>query len=353
MRAFIVDPEDNHSLVYTTNLVIMLLAMIGVLFRWFAVGVASPPWPGLAVVTLLVANSIYLNHSGLSALAAKILIGVTTVGLLVSGFKTGGYGGPILILAPLIPIAATLLINASAGVFSAIVVMMILVAIFVLQLIGKVPANVHGETGVLVARYLAICFTALATTWVVWAFSQTHRKLLAKVESMANTDHLTGIANRRSVALELAKETARVRRNGGWISTLMVDVDHFKRFNDLNGHAEGDICLKRVADVLKNAAQRPADLVGRYGGEEFILILPETDNAGAAKVAETIRANIQAQNIPYEAGKSDVVTVSVGTFSSHGKAAEDEDVLVRLADSALYEAKESGRNRVVSQCDAS
>lgn len=343
------DPEDNHSLVYTTNLLIMVLLFVGVLFRWFAIDVSNPPWPGIGVVLLLVGNSVYLSQSGSSDIAAGILISILVVGLLVSGVKSGGFGGPVLILSPLIPIAATLLISARAGLFTVIVVTLILLIMFALHLSGKIPDNPNSETGLLVGRYLAVSFTAMVTTWVVWAFAQSHRKLLREVESLAHTDHLTGIANRRSVALGLAKETARARRTGGWISTLMIDVDHFKRFNDINGHAEGDECLKRVANVLKNAAKRPTDLLGRYGGEEFILILPETDCMGAAIVAEAIRAEMQAQNIPYENGKSDVVTVSIGSFSSSDKCTQDEDVLVRQADSALYEAKESGRNRVVVQ----
>jgi len=347
LRAQILEPEDKHSLVYTTNLLIMVLLMIGLLFRWFAIGSAYPPWPGIGVVLLLVTNSIYLNWRRSSGRAAWFLISILSLGLLVSGINAGGFGGPIPILAPLIPIAATLLINARAGLITVIIVMMILLTLFSLHLVDKISPNLNSETGILVSRYLAVSFTVIVTTWVVWAFAQSHRGLLAEVESLANTDHLTGIANRRSVSIELAKETARVRRTGGWLSTLMVDVDHFKRFNDINGHTEGDQCLKRVAQVIKNGAKRPADLVGRYGGEEFILILPETDSAGAAKIAEAIRADVQAQNIPYENGKSEVVTVSIGSFTSSGKAADCENVLVSRADSALYQAKAAGRNRVV------
>ena len=347
LRTKILDPEDKHSLIYTTNLVVMVFLMVGLLFRWFAFSASNPPWPGIGVILLLVANSIYLNTRHSSNLAAVFLICILSLGLIVAGINAGGFNGPIPILAPLIPIAAMLLINARAGMITVVVVMTILLILFSLQLAGKVSPNINSETGILVGRYLAVTFTALITTWVVWAFAQSHRKLLAEVQSLAHTDHLTGIANRRCVSIELAKETARVRRTGGWISTLMIDVDHFKRFNDINGHTEGDQCLKRVAQVLQKAAKRPADVVGRYGGEEFILILPETDSAGAAKIAESIRADMQAQNIPYEDGESDVVTVSIGSFSSCGKAVGNEDALVTRADSALYEAKESGRNRVV------
>jgi diguanylate cyclase (GGDEF)-like protein len=326
-----------------------LLVLVGVVFRWYALGGTSLPWPGTAFLLILLGNAVYLSRSGSSDIAAGVLVSTLTVALIVAGYNTGGFSGPIPIVSPLIPIAAILLLSSRAGFLSLMVVSLSLLILLTLHLTAQIPDNPNGETYLLVVRYVAVTLTVLITGWVVSAFVNSHRKLLSEVDLSARTDYLTGIANRRSVALGLAKESARARRNGSWISTLMIDVDHFKRFNDINGHAEGDECLKRVANVLKNAVKRPADLLGRYGGEEFIVVLTETDPLGAAKVAETLRTEVQAQNIPYENGKSEVVTISIGSFSSSDEGTQREDVLIKHADLALYKAKKAGRNRVVAQ----
>ncbi|EAW30469.1 diguanylate cyclase (GGDEF domain) [marine gamma proteobacterium HTCC2143] len=343
------DPEDRHALVSNINLLFMLLVLAGVVVRWYALGRTSLPWPGIVFLLIFLGNAVYLSRLGSSDIAAGVLISTLTVALFVSGYNTGGFAGPIPIISPLIPIAAFLLLSLRAGFLSLMVVSLILLVLLTLHLSAKIPDNLSAETNLMVVRYVAVTLTVLITGLVASAFVNSHRKLLSKVGLSAHTDYLTGIANRRSVSLEFAKETARARRNGSWISTLMIDVDHFKRFNDINGHAEGDECLKRVANVLKNAVARPADLLGRYGGEEFIVVLIETDPLGAAKVAETLRAEVQAQNIPYEDGKSAVVTVSIGSFSSSDSGTQREDVLIKHADLALYKAKKAGRNRVVAQ----
>ena len=159
---------------------------------------------------------------------------------------------------------------------------------------------------------------------------------------MAETDALTGIANRRRFETALAEEHRRAARMGTSLSLGMFDVDHFKAYNDTYGHREGDECLKRVASVLAAHARRPGDLAARHGGEEFALLLPDTDAAGALALVRSAAAGIRGLGISHESSPFGVVTISAGVASSAGGQAD----LVLFADRALYEAKASGRDSV-------
>ena len=136
-------------------------------------------------------------------------------------------------------------------------------------------------------------------------------------------------------------------RTGRELSIVFFDIDFFKLYNDTYGHQEGDECLKKIAAAAGQMVKRPVDLLARYGGEEFVVILPETALAGAYHVAETIRAAIAACRIPHSASTiADYVTVSVGVASKQAVLTDNPQELLNLADKALYEAKNSGRNQV-------
>jgi diguanylate cyclase (GGDEF)-like protein len=161
-------------------------------------------------------------------------------------------------------------------------------------------------------------------------------------------DGLTGIANRRLFDERLAVEWGRSRRLGTALSTLLIDVDHFKRFNDAMGHQQGDACLRLVARALDAGVSRPTDLVARYGGEEFVCLLSDTDEAGAAHLAETLRQRVHDDVQPQTlvAGWPQV-TVSVGVGCIRPEAMQQSADLIRQADHNLYRAKQAGRNQVM------
>lgn len=162
-------------------------------------------------------------------------------------------------------------------------------------------------------------------------------------------DGLTAIANRRHFDETIAKEWRRLSRQGRPLSVLLCDVDHFKQFNDGYGHQVGDECLKAVARTLQSVLRRPADLVARYGGEEFAAILPDTDLAGAARVAESMRAAVEGLRITHRFTSTGGVTISVGVASvTPINGDRDPATLIKRADTALYAAKQSGRNRCVA-----
>jgi diguanylate cyclase (GGDEF)-like protein len=170
----------------------------------------------------------------------------------------------------------------------------------------------------------------------------------AALRRLAHLDGLTEIPNRRSFDETLACEWRRVDRNGGDVALLLVDIDHFKKYNDRFGHAAGDECLRQVAQVLNQSHARPGDFAARYGGEEFAVILPETTQRGAACVAERLRCAVAALEMPgvgpLEGGR---VTVSVGVATVQPKSGATTAELIEAADRALYSAKAQGRNRVV------
>lgn len=171
--------------------------------------------------------------------------------------------------------------------------------------------------------------------------------------SMATTDGLTGLVNRRQFDKTLAQECKRLGRTFSPLGLIMMDVDHFKSFNDKYGHLAGDDCLRKTATALLEATHRGPDLAARYGGEEFAYILPYTILSGALAVAERIKAACGALAIPHDASTvAPTVTLSFGVTSVIcGPSTLPEDI-VRLADACLYRAKHEGRNRIVASEEA-
>ncbi|MBP2635148.1 MAG: Response regulator, contains domain [Firmicutes bacterium] len=168
-----------------------------------------------------------------------------------------------------------------------------------------------------------------------------------ELNRLSSLDGLTGIANRRHFDQIYEIEWRKAVRTGRELAILFLDIDFFKYYNDTYGHLEGDECLKKVAAAAGSVLKRPGDLLARYGGEEFVVILPETEIMGAAKVAEDIRAAVENCNIPHSASSiTDHVTVSVGVAARKLSLTGKPQELVALADKALYEAKNSGRNQV-------
>ena len=162
------------------------------------------------------------------------------------------------------------------------------------------------------------------------------------------TDSLTRLANRRYFDEALKTEFYRLKRTGSTLSLIMLDVDHFKKFNDTYGHLAGDDCLRQIGTTLKRIVGRVPDIVARYGGEEFVVILPETENVGAETLAERIRNAVEALAIAHSASDiSNYVTVSLGVVTADTSRLASPERIVALADEALYSAKKSGRNQLV------
>lgn len=172
-------------------------------------------------------------------------------------------------------------------------------------------------------------------------------RMNSQLEHLSLTDGLTGLANRRHFDQTLQREWNVALRNRYPLALVFLDVDHFKNYNDHYGHPAGDVCLQRIGTVLTRVSRRAQDLPARYGGEEFVVLLPHTDLDHACVLAEEIRRDVQGLAIEHHySAAAPVVTVSLGVAAFVPDKERQADDLVRLADQALYAAKDAGRNRI-------
>ncbi|MGH8450418.1 diguanylate cyclase [Pseudomonas sp.] len=195
---------------------------------------------------------------------------------------------------------------------------------------------------------LATGLLCIGLLWLTWMLSKELRRrhhAERVLSELAATDALTGVANRRTLDERLRLEWDRAQRTTEPLTLLMIDVDHFKAFNDRHGHHGGDEALRTVAQVIEDNIRRPADLAARYGGEEFAVVLPHTDAKGAWVIAEHIRSSVE--HLPRVAGAEQPITVSIGMSTWEKRSRLSLEGLLLSADQALYEAKHTGRNRIV------
>jgi len=192
---------------------------------------------------------------------------------------------------------------------------------------------------------LARAFNAMAAQLI-----ERERELVATNERLtviASIDMLSGLANRRGFQSRLDFEWMKAQQHGGALSLLMIDVDHFKLFNDSYGHPEGDVCLARLGETLAGIAADTMGFAARYGGEEFCLLVPNIDSRRALEIGETVRAAVQELAMPHCTSHHQTVTVSVGVAWASPNDRQQPGDLIEAADAALYAAKHRGRNAVV------
>jgi len=185
---------------------------------------------------------------------------------------------------------------------------------------------------------------------IVKARVNTHIKIIDQMRTIENIgliDPLTKVSNRRGFENRLNLEWCRAQREKTPVSFLIMDIDKFKTYNDTYGHQQGDIALKTFAETASKALLRSVDFAARWGGEEFVVLLPGTGSDGAAEVAERIRERIESKVINTDDGDETRITVSIGVNSVIPEQDAPPDEFIKKADQALYKAKETGRNRVV------
>jgi diguanylate cyclase (GGDEF)-like protein len=192
---------------------------------------------------------------------------------------------------------------------------------------------------------LARAFNAMAAQ-----LGERERELVAtndRLTVMASIDMLSGLANRRGFQSRLDFEWMKAQQYDAELSLLMIDVDHFKLFNDTYGHPEGDACLSKLGETLAGLAADSMGFAGRYGGEEFCLLLPNTGAARAREIGELVRKAVWDQAMPHSTSVHQIVTVSVGVACTKPNDTQQPGDLIEAADAALYAAKHRGRNAVV------
>jgi diguanylate cyclase (GGDEF)-like protein len=210
-----------------------------------------------------------------------------------------------------------------------------------------------GAVGILLATLLSIGTKIFNQMILRDRTAQALRLSRAELEernstlrALATRDGLTGLSNRRHLDEQMAAEFVRAARERSSLALVMIDVDYFKRYNDSFGHAAGDTCLQTVAGAIAAACRRPADLAARFGGEEFVILLPNTGSEGAAGVADVVCSMIYEQAIGHTGSPLGRVTVSAGVFALVPKPGQSVRTLLESADRCLYQAKAAGRNRV-------
>ena len=177
-----------------------------------------------------------------------------------------------------------------------------------------------------------------------------HQLAAQQLQVLANLDELTKIANRRGFNEMFAKEWRKAARSHAPLSLLMLDIDHFKAFNDAMGHVAGDHCLIKVATTLLDCCKRPGDFVARYGGEEFVFLLPDTDHKGAMQFANLIQQDVEQQALAHpDSPVSTYVTFSIGVGTVEPSQSGSAELFIQLVDALLYEAKRSGRNTIIGK----
>lgn len=195
-------------------------------------------------------------------------------------------------------------------------------------------------------RYVLIAVIFIASLGILLKVMKLIHNIEKGLKSDSLTDGLTGIDNRRCFDYMLAHEWSKAKRCKEPLSILLIDIDHFKNYNDFYGHQDGDQCLVEIAKSIKNIAHRECDTTARYGGEEFAIILPDTNTAGALTVANNILDAIRARKLPHEKSETtNSVTVSIGIATAVPSAENNGDSLVKAADEALYASKNNGRDR--------
>ncbi|HAD32078.1 MAG TPA: sensor domain-containing diguanylate cyclase [Methylophaga sp.] len=174
-------------------------------------------------------------------------------------------------------------------------------------------------------------------------------KLQKELEELSFKDGLTGVANRRMFDSVIETEWLKARQNKQPLSLIIIDIDFFKEYNDFYGHLQGDDCLKQVAETLNNVKARSRDFFGRFGGEEFIMLLPEADENAAWSIAERCRQALFKKQIPHEQSKvSQLLTISLGVSTMIPSHDDEHNELISRADKQLYQAKHKGRNCIQS-----
>ncbi len=212
-------------------------------------------------------------------------------------------------------------------------------------LAGQAAALAHSqlfETQALQSLATIVSLIFIAFGFVLMAKERTdhHNRILSL------NDELTGLANRRLLQQTLHSEVPRNARARQSLALVMIDVDHFKKYNDHYGHPAGDVCLKAVANRILLGARRASDLAARYGGEEFVLVLPNTDETTARHIAESVRQAVEACQFPHCASPHGWVTISLGLAVVDPYRQQSPEELLTTADLQLYEAKKNGRNCV-------
>jgi len=281
------------------------------------------------VVAMLLLVALLMNHPQARPLLATVLLGFQSAVLLqlIIGRRHETPGrGQYFVVAGLLLVILAMLFR------------------FFVSVSGQADLNQVTDSNPAHARSLLMS-TLIIVLLAMGLVLMTKEQADVRNRTLAMQDDLTGLNNRRSIQRLLEQQLAVMQRSSRPLALLLVDVDHFKRVNDTHGHLSGDQALRAIADRLQERL-RAQDLVGRWGGEEFIAILPDTDQAGARHLAETLRQAVEQLRMVSLVGTPMPLTISIGVHARDAPRGDERDDMIGAVDRALYLAKQNGRNRV-------
>lgn len=334
---------SNGPLIFSVRLLLTLVAM------------------GLV---LWIPRSRYARHMVSIAAAGIFIIGLSVIGFicLIPGEMKYAYH------LGLIPIQIFTMVSLRLSYRSVVVVSVLLLAAYLASLLVMDQSVTHPALETVISIFVpmfVMFWILLAAMGSYMAFmmesaarsdfvknqllaleAERLQYLSSRLHILSTTDSLTGIANRRYLEQSLEAEWRRGQRSSEPLALAMIDIDRFKDYNDHFGHQQGDECLRQVAAEMASFCKRPGDVCGRYGGEEFVLLFPDTSQADALYMCERLRQKVQDLDIPHTVNDSGVVTISVGVAALVPDEDKSVDDLLRAADRHLYEAKDKGRNQV-------
>ncbi len=337
------DPLPRHEL--TLNVVrVLVIAFAAVTVLRPLLVSADPIFTYLGMLDTALAAAVYLlvRTNRIRAWESALVLALGLICIAPMLLISGGVNSQFSIVIPLFP----LIVSMIGGIRLTLVACILLTAFTVGMMIGAprimdLTGEPYSHAKSMVRGVWTLIGVGLATFVGVY-YRNLNDRMASQLYALAGSDHLTGLANRRTLEAALDGELARLSRNGTWLALLMLDVDHFKAFNDRHGHRAGDECLQELARCLQRFTRRGQDLVARYGGEEFVVMLTDTSPAAARGVAEKLRRAAAA--LPQVA---DPVTVTIGISSASAATPVSHDELIHRADRALYAGKAAGRNRCV------
>lgn len=277
----------------------------------------------------------------------KVLVLGGFIALVPLMVSSGGINSQFVAILPITPIFIALSINARASI---IFTGFILVFLFFMYHISPYMIDLTNETvsqSKTISRAFWLGLASLLGAAFGIEFDRINRKLGRKLNRQATIDSLTGISNRRSILEFLDESVKQVAQNSGKLAVLMIDVDDFKQFNDTYGHLAGDKCLQMIGRCLQASVRTNVDQVGRYGGEEFLVVIKDADRENTAEIANKIRCKVAELLIELESDVTVKVSVTIGVSCSNTGHISDPKSLLLEADNALYHGKSQGRNCVV------
>lgn len=345
-------PSSLESTRYTLSrkaaLFLFLIVLATTIVRPFIVELpVFLTYIGLINSSILGALFLLLKYTKPRLLYILVFLSFVFVLLSVILIMTGGINSQFIYLVPIFPIITCLIADSKIGVFCTVLVVCLIVCLRLFSTYIEARNLFDYNEDLLTARTVWLVLAVLIGLVLSIQFNKLSKKLSEKLSMQANIDALTGILNRRCILDLLCSILEETKPNQKYVSVLMLDVDHFKSLNDDYGHSFGDRCLQELATCIQKSIRQDSDLVGRYGGEEFLIVLNNVDIEKTGVIAEKIRHN--ASQIVCKTKDEEVsFTVTIGYYSTLLSKVTSASDIINLADAALYKGKNQSRNCVVA-----